>query len=140
MLPVQIWICPPNASQSAPPGPVRKAVAAYGSGYVIKKLVVLRTYRKGSPDLERQYDILDKDISIRPAVSRCHVHGCCQEKGSEAVPHTCPTEKRQQGLLLEESFFLPLHSHNNEIVSIGQLVARLLYRVAENHHEEQTFV
>jgi len=41
---------------------LRKSVHAYGSGYVIKKLVVLRTYRKGSSAFERQYDILDQDI------------------------------------------------------------------------------
>jgi hypothetical protein len=41
---------------------LKRAVKAYGSGYVIRKLVVLRTYRKGSPELRRQYCALDSDI------------------------------------------------------------------------------
>ena len=41
---------------------LRKAVRAYGSGYVIRKLVVLRTYRKASPKLQDQYLKLNQDI------------------------------------------------------------------------------
>lgn len=41
---------------------LRKAVREYGSGYVIKKLVVLRTYRKDSLEFEKQYNTLNSDI------------------------------------------------------------------------------
>jgi hypothetical protein len=42
---------------------LRKSVRAYGSGYVIRKLVVLRTYRKSNPNLQKQYNTLTKDIA-----------------------------------------------------------------------------
>jgi len=43
---------------------LKRAIKAYGSGYVIRKLVVLRTYRKGSPKLRRQYKTLDMDVQF----------------------------------------------------------------------------
>lgn len=42
-----------------------KAIASYGSRYVIQKLVVLRTYRKSrkTPRLDREWNKLTSDIS-----------------------------------------------------------------------------
>lgn len=51
---------PAEARQRA----LRRAVKAYGSRYVIQKLNVLRTYRKGmdTPWKRRQYRQLDSDL------------------------------------------------------------------------------
>jgi hypothetical protein len=42
---------------------LRKATREYGSGYVIKKLVLLRTYRKDTADFHNQYVLLNQDIT-----------------------------------------------------------------------------